>query len=270
MNLWQSLLLVWLLAALMMTAGWQWQRRHCNAGIVDVLWATGVGGSAIVLAVVGDGSALPRLILALCGGAWGVRLALHLWSRVRHEAEDGRYRHLREHWQGSQWKFFAFFQAQALLIVLFALPFVAVARNPRVSIVWIALGVAIWLVSVIGESIADRQLARFRADPANKGRTCREGLWNYSRHPNYFFEWLHWFAYCALAAGSPLAWLAWSGPLVMLVFLRWVSGIPYTEAQALRTRGDDYRDYQRTTSMLIPWFRKTSSAQTRDFQRTER
>ena len=141
-----------------------------------------------------------------------------------------------------------------MLIVLFALPFLAVARNRVASSSQLSAGVAIWLVSVIGESIADRQLARFRADPVNRGRTCRQGLWRYSRHPNYFFEWLHWFAYVCLAMGSPLAWLAWSGPVVMYLFLRWISGIPYTETQALRSRGEDYRAYQRSTPMLFPWF----------------
>jgi steroid 5-alpha reductase family enzyme len=82
-------------------------------------------------------------------------------------------------------------------------------------------------------------------------------LWKYSRHPNYFFEWTHWFAYVLLAVGSAYIGLAWAGPVVMFVFLRWISGIPYTEAQALRTRGEDYRDYQRRTSMLFPWFPKT-------------
>ena len=84
----------------------------------------------------------------------------------------------------------------------------------------------------------------------------RTGLWRYSRHPNYFFEWLHWFAYVLLAVGSPIAWLAWSGPLTMYVFLRWLSGVPHTERQALRTRGDDYRRYQRSTPMLFPWLPK--------------
>ena len=93
----------------------------------------------------------------------------------------------------------------------------------------------------------------------NKGKTCRAGLWSWSRHPNYFFEWLHWLTYVVLAAGSPLWWLALAGPVVMYLFLRYVSGIPYTEQQALRTRGDDYRDYQRTTPMLFPWFPKSDS-----------
>jgi len=140
--------------------------------------------------------------------------------------------------------------------VLFALPFLAVAGNPIAVTSWLLAGVAIWLLSVIGESIADRQLARFRADPTNRGRTCRQGLWRYSRHPNYFFEWLQWFAYVCLAVGSPIGWLAWSGPLTMYVFLRWISGVPYTETQALRSRGDDYRAYQRSTPLLFPWFPK--------------
>ena len=258
MNTWWPLLIVWLLAAAMMTLGWRWQRARANAGIVDVLWAAGMGGSAVLLAAIGNGAPWTRLALAVLGGAWGIRLAVHLWTRVRDEPEDGRYQNLRAHWHGSQFKFFLFFQFQALLIVLFSLPFLAVARNPRTFDPWMLIGIAIWLVSVIGEAVADRQLARFRADPANRGRTCRDGLWRYSRHPNYFFEWVHWFAYVCVAIGSPIAWLAWAGPLVMHVFLRWISGIPYTETQALRSRGDDYRAYQRSTPMLIPWFPKRS------------
>ncbi len=89
------------------------------------------------------------------------------------------------------------------------------------------------------------------------------GLWRYSRHPNYFFEWLHWFTYVLLAVGSPLWWLAWSGPLVMYLFLRYLSGVPFTEKQALRSRGEDYRDYQRSTPMFFPWFPRTSPSQDR-------
>ena len=122
----------------------------------------------------------------------------------------------------------------------------------------ITLGICVWLASLVGESIADLQLARFRSNPRNRGKTCRDGLWRYSRHPNYFFEWLHWFAYVCLAWGSPWFVLSLIGPALMLVSLCWVSGIPFVEAQSLRSRGDDYREYQRTTSMLIPWFPKNS------------
>jgi steroid 5-alpha reductase family enzyme len=197
------------------------------------------------------------VLAALLGALWSLRLVLHLAKRVLDEPEDGRYRQLRLRWKGDQRKLFGMFQLQALLIALFSPPFIAVARSSQEHFTpWMLTGILIWCVSVAGESLADRELARFRADPANKGRTCRAGLWRYSRHPNYFFEWLHWFSYVALAAGSPLFWLSLEGPVVMYVFLRFISGIPFTEAQALRTRGEDYRRYQEETPMLIPWFPK--------------
>ncbi len=264
MSVMTQLLLLATVMVPVMSLGWLWQASHTNAGIVDVLWSAGLGFAAMLAASTGQGALEPRCALAVLAGVWAVRLALYLWGRVGAEREDGRYQHLRRYWgggAGSQWKFFLFFQFQALLVLVFALPFVAVARNP-VSGMTPALAIAfvIWLTSVAGESIADAQLARFRRDPTNRGRTCRSGLWRYSRHPNYFFEWLHWFTYVALAWGSPWVGLAWLGPALMYVFLRWISGIPYTEAQGLRTRGEDYRDYQRTTSMLFPWFPKSSAS----------
>lgn len=250
---WPVLLAIWLAAAIMMTLGWLWQRTHHNAGIVDVLWSAGLAASAVLNAALGTGAVAPRVLVALLGGIWGARLAGHLWIRVRGEPEDGRYQALRRRWGPSPFKWWALFQFQALLIALFAIPFAAAATNSATHILWLAVALGIWNISVLGESLADHQLARFRARPENRGRTCRAGLWRYSRHPNYFFEWLHWFVYVALAVGAPSFWFAWIGPVLMYVFLRWISGVPYTEAQALRTRGEDYRDYQQRTSMLIPW-----------------
>lgn len=256
----KAFLVVWAVAAILQTAGWYRQWRRSNAGIVDVVWALGVGLAAIIFAGVGSGAELPRLLLALLGGAWGLRLGAYLWRRVRGEAEDGRYAYLRTRWHEDQRKWFAFFQFQALLVAMFSVPFFAVAANPVAApTIWTFAALATFIGSVAGEAIADAQLARFRTEPANRGKTCRRGLWRYSRHPNYFFEWLHWFAYVFLAIGSPLWWLALAGPLVMFIFLRWLSGIPFTEAQALRTRGDDYRNYQRTTPMLFPWFPRSDA-----------
>jgi steroid 5-alpha reductase family enzyme len=118
---------------------------------------------------------------------------------------------------------------------------------------WDVLGAAIVLGAVAGETIADRQLARWRADPAHRGRTCRTGLWRWSRHPNYFFEWLHWWAWPILAIGAPWGWAAVYAPILMLAFILGLSGIPATERRALATRGEDYRRYQRTTSAFFPW-----------------
>lgn len=249
-----SLGLLWLLAAAVMLCGWLWQRRHHNAGIADVLWSALLAAAAWLLAANGTGASPSRILLAVLGGGWAVRLAMHLALRVRREREDGRYQALRARWRGDERRWFLFFQMQALSVPLFALPFVPVAANAHPAAGGLIAGALIWLVGVLGESLADRQLARFRAAPGHRGRTCRSGLWRYSRHPNYFFEWLHWFAYVAWSAGSPLAPLAWVGPLVMFVFLRFVSGVPWTVQQALRARGEDYRDYQRSTPIFFPWF----------------
>lgn len=254
MNGW-PLLWVAIAAALMMVCGWAWQRRSNNAGVVDVLWSAGVAASAVYYAAVLPGAVLPRVLVAVMGGVWGARLAIHLARRVFSEAEDGRYLNLRKRWNGNQLSFLLFFLAQAGFVVLFSLPFWIAAHNPVPEwTLWTTLAVLVWGVAVAGESIADRQLAAHRSNPANRGKTCRSGLWRYSRHPNYFFEWLHWFAYVFLAMGLGAGWVAASlvGPAVMLAFLYRVTGIPYTEAQALRTRGADYAEYQRTTSAFIP------------------
>ena len=100
---------------------------------------------------------------------------------------------------------------------------------------------------------ADAQLHRFKQDPANKGKTCQVGLWHYSRHPNFFFEWLIWVSYALYAMGSPSGAWGWLSPALMLYFVTKVTGIPATEAQALRSRGDEYRKYQQTTSAFFPW-----------------
>lgn len=245
---------IWAIAALGMVLAWAISLRVANLGHVDVAWAALMALAALLAGVLGSGAALPRGLVAVLGGLWGMRLSLHLLRRVLHEPEDGRYQFLRLAWRGSASRFFVFFQLQALVVALFALPFIAAASGPQGGMdAWIVLAILTWMVAVGGETIADRQLSAFRADPGNRGRTCRSGLWRWSRHPNYFFEWLHWFAYVFLAMGSDLFWLSLIGPVVMLAFLYRVSGIPWTEAQALRSRGEDYARYQREVSAFFPW-----------------
>lgn len=248
----------WLLSAAIMLILWIVQKVKRDAGVVDVGWCGGIGVVVLWYASHVEGFA-PRLVLvSLLACAWAFRLAYYLLvDRILHSrGEDGRYRHLRAYWgaRADAW-WLLFFESQTLLVVLFSVPFLVLLRNPKPSFdAWEIAGVALWLASLAGEMNADRTLARFRAVALNHGKTCREGLWRYSRHPNYFFEWLHWWSYVLMAVSAPYGWLTLVGPLVMLVFLFKVTGIPYTEAQALRTRGDDYRSYQRTTSAFVPWF----------------
>jgi steroid 5-alpha reductase family enzyme len=170
--------------------------------------------------------------------------------------EEGRYQQLRRAWKTNiPLKFLAFFEFQALLCVVLAAPFVIAARNasPELSVFEWA-GVGLWGLAVVGETTADIQLSNFKRNPAHKGHTCQAGLWHYSRHPNYFFEWLIWMAFALFALASPGGYWGLLSPALILYFVLRVTGIPATEAQAIRTRGDEYRRYQQTTSAFVPWF----------------
>ncbi|MDF7797870.1 DUF1295 domain-containing protein [Pontiellaceae bacterium B1224] len=242
---------------------WIIQVIRNDAGVVDIGWTAGVGAMAIYAALVGDGWLPRRILVGTMGGIWSLRLVLYiLKDRIIVEKEDSRYQRLRAHWgtKAHAW-FFIFFTSQSLLVVLFALPFLAGASKaePALSI-FDVLAVLVWLVAMGGEWLADLQLARFRNQSSNVGKVCRDGLWNHSRHPNYFFEWLHWFAYVLIGIGSPLFWLTLIGPIAMYVFLMKLTGIPHVERESLAKRGEAYRIYQETTPILIPWPKKKKAS----------
>jgi steroid 5-alpha reductase family enzyme len=231
---------------------WSIQRRTRNAATADVGWTVLVAGGAVGAALAVEGLPARRLVVSALAAIWASRLAAYLVrDRVLARApEDGRYATLRAQWGGAAARnFLALYLVQVPVAGLFVIPLAAAMRGEALD-AWTAAGVAVWLLATVGEAIADRQLRRFRADPASHGGVCRSGLWRYSRHPNYFFEWLHWWAYVLIGHAQPLTFV---GPAAMLLFLFRITGIPYTERQALRSRGDAYRAYQRTTSAFIPW-----------------
>jgi len=247
-------LLGWAALAVLMMVLWLRQLQTNNATSVDAAWSAGMAILAVGYAVLSDGDPARRALVGLLGFLWASRLAWHLISdRVIGRPEDGRYRAMREAWAArAPLYFFAFYQGQAVVATLFSIPILAAMRGGALD-GWALAGAGVWVVAVLGEATADRQLARFRGLPANKGKTCRTGLWRYSRHPNYFFEWTHWFSYVLIGHA---AWLTWIGPALMLLFLFRLTGIPFTEQQSLKSRGDDYRAYQRETSVFFPWFPK--------------
>jgi steroid 5-alpha reductase family enzyme len=250
------------LSSLMMLGVWVMAMRIHNAGIVDIAWAFGFVPLALLYRLFSDGEPARQNLVTLMVLAWSGRLGLHLWKRVmgHHPAEDGRYAEMRRAVAGREgMAFFWFFQAQAVLLALLSIPCLLIDTDARVHFgPTDLLGPALWIVALAGEMIADRQLAAFKADPANAGKVCDAGLWHLSRHPNYFFEWLVWVALCVMALPAPWGWAALFAPALMLLLLLKVTGIPYTEQQALRTKGDAYRLYQQTTSPFFPWFPKHS------------
>ncbi|ODP32850.1 DUF1295 domain-containing protein [Pandoraea sp. ISTKB] len=243
--------------SLALSAAWVYQWRTQNAGMVDPVWAGALGGVAVLAACASTGAPLNRMFVGVAGGLWGLRLAVHLWRRNYGKPEDARYRKFREQWaEAAGRNLFWFFQLQGVIAMLLAIAFFVPAFSPKPpSLVAIAIAALIWLAAVAGEASADRQLRRFAADSQHRGQVCQTGWWRYSRHPNYFFECLHWCAYSALVIGTPGtpgAWLTLFPPLLMAWLLLKVSGIPLLEAHLMQSR-PAYRTYRQTTSVLIPW-----------------
>jgi steroid 5-alpha reductase family enzyme len=259
-----ELLALWLAALLfaivLMTLVWWLAIRLGNAGIVDIAWSAGFAPVAIFYASAGGGALPRRALLAAMVSVWSVRLGTYLYLRVsaHHPQEDRRYARLRSEWGArANQKMFGFFLLQAALLALLSLPWLLECLNARTAlqpVEW--AGCALWLIAISGEALADRQLQVFKADPANRGAVCQIGLWHYSRHPNYFFEWLIWVAYFVVALGSPWGWLTIYCPALMLYFLLRVTGIPLTEQLSLQSKGAAFAAYQRRTSAFIPWFPK--------------
>ncbi len=249
------MLQAWGLTAALMLVFWLVAVKTRNAGWVDVGWTLGLLACVWYYALWTNGSALRHWLLAGAVSLWAVRLVNHMLVRFVAEGhEDKRYQKIREDWKTNlNLKFFFFFQFQAFLDVVLSTCWLPSMKNPTpvLSILEI-FGVSIWIIGFFGESIADGQLKAFKADPANKGKTCQAGLWNYSRHPNYFFEWSMWLGYAVFAFASPWGWISLLAVALMYHFLMNVSGVPLAEAQSLKSRGEEYRRYQQTTSMFVP------------------
>jgi steroid 5-alpha reductase family enzyme len=248
--------------SLVMTLAWVFQWRVGNAGWVDAFWTAGIGLGGVAAAlfpIPGSASPTPRQeLLAALVAIWAIRLGVHLALRTAHGPEDARYNNFRKEWGGSfQVKLFLFLQIQALAAVLLVSAILLAARNPAPGLtIADLLGALILAIAIAGEGIADSQLRRFKSLPANRGRVCDVGLWSWSRHPNYFFEWLVWLAYPVIAVdfsgAYPWGWLALMAPAFMYWLLVYVSGIPPLEAAMLRSRGGLYAAYQARTHAFIP------------------
>ncbi len=258
MNVWTLVGLGFNAAILGMAIAWFLGRRLKNAGYIEACWPFVFAAVIGLYAAAGAGAPFRRGVVALIVSLWALRLGVYLVARVarNHKVEDLRYQQLREQFPKRPWHmFFGFSQLQAILIGILSVPLVVACNNaaPNFSPVEIA-AIALWAIGWIGEIVADGQLDRFRRQPENDGKVYAGGLWRFSRHPNYFFEWLIWVAYFLFALAAPGGWFAIYVPALMLLLLTAVTGVPTSEGRALLTRGVAYEAYQRHTSAFIPWF----------------
>lgn len=254
-----------------MVFAWRLQWQTGKSGWVDTLWSYGVGIAGVSLALLvplAAGSAITArqwLVAALCA-IWSARLGTHILFRTRSGGDDPRYAQLKKEWRkDAQRRMFWFLQVQALCAFVLALAVFVAAQNPAPglrAIDWI--GVALLVFAIAGAGVADRQLKAFVSEKKNKGKVAETGLWAYSRHPNYFFEWLGWFAYVLIAfnIGGDYWWwpLALLAPAMMYWLLVYASGIPPLEEHMLRSRGEKFRAYQTRVNAFFPGPRREGSS----------
>ncbi|MCG3176751.1 MAG: hypothetical protein MOGMAGMI_01712 [Candidatus Omnitrophica bacterium] len=241
-------------SAVIMLVLWAFQVRSRNATSADAGWAACIVVNTLIFAALAGGAETRRLCLTAMACLWGGRLIRLVLGRLR-GPEDARYARLRSEWGASAGPMFlGLYFLQAAVAAAVSVPYLIAAADPAPELRPLeTAALLVWCAAFAGEAIADAQLRAFKNSAAGKGRVCDAGLWRYSRHPNYFFEWVMWVALALFAHGSPHGHLAWGAPLIMLVFLTQVSGIPPAEEQSLRSKGDAYRRYQQATSSFVPW-----------------
>ncbi|WP_375414476.1 DUF1295 domain-containing protein [uncultured Bradyrhizobium sp.] len=245
--------------SVLMAGAWVVQQHTGNSGWVDTIWTFSLGLVGAGGALWPAGGAAPNArqwLVAALVAIWSLRLGSHIAARSAAITDDPRYAAFASKWGvDSPRKMFIFLQNQGLGSIPLVFSIFVAARFPSdVLRIQDYLGALILLIGIAGEALADSQLKNFRTDPANKGRVCDVGLWRWSRHPNYFFEWFGWLAYpvIAISTGYPWGWATLLAPVFMYWILVHVTGIPPLEQQMLRSRGARYRDYQTRTSMFFP------------------
>jgi steroid 5-alpha reductase family enzyme len=241
--------------AALMVATWALSVALRNVSIIDIVWGFGFVVVAWVSWAVADGYAPRRHLLTAMTTIWGLRLAGYLLWRNHGKGEDWRYAAMRKRRPTTFWvrSLVTVFALQGVLMWFVSLP-VQIGQQPddRGAFVVLApIGVALWLVGMVFETVGDLQLARFKANPANAGKLLTTGLWRYTRHPNYFGDSAVWFGIWIVAASTVAGALTLLSPIVMTVLLLRVSGVPLLE-RSLQRRKPGYDDYIATTSSFLP------------------
>lgn len=254
-----SLGAAWLLLFFVFLVTWLVSEAFDYLSSVMVVWPVSFTVFSVVYFIYAKAPTIQWLPLVVMTSLWSLRIAVHTVRRLakHYPYEDGRFEKQKRTWvERFDFRAFLFFQSLAVIALILSLPLVLGFRNP--DFLWEPIqfaGMALWLFGWRGAMKADGQLARFKNDPKNKDRACRDGLWGLTRHPNYFFELLSFCGLALYATPAPYGWVAWVSPLTLYLTFAYYTGIERCEAQALRTRGDDYRRYQKEVSVFFPWRR---------------
>ncbi len=221
--------------------------------VADVAWGLGFVLMVWVSFVLSDDSGIRGLVVGTLVSIWGVRLAWHIHGRNKGKAEDYRYLAWRKEW--GKWfyirSYFQVYLLQGIFLFLIVLPVLLINKNRGGDLGLLdALGVAVWLVGFFFETVGDAQLARFIKNPANKGRLMQDGLWRYTRHPNYFGEVTQWWGIWLIALSVPNGWFGIIGPITITFLILKVSGIPMLEKKM--EENPEFAEYKKRTSVFIP------------------
>lgn len=228
-----------------------------NAGIVDIFWGIGFVLASVIYFTLSPGNDQRKLLVLFLTFIWGLRLSIHIAWRNRGRGEDFRYRQFRKNYGAERYWWISFFQVfllQGTLLWLVSSTLLGgMYVSVNVTINWLAFaGIAVWLTGLFFETAGDYQLARFKADPANRGKVLSSGLWRYTRHPNYFGDSAVWwgFGLISISAGN---WLPALGSLLMTILIIKVSGVVLLEKSLIGGK-EGYKEYIQRTSAFIPWF----------------
>lgn len=228
-----------------------------DSSIVDIAWGIGFITVNITTLVITQNYNARNIIILILVSLWGIRLAAHIFSRNKGKDEDWRYKKWREDW-GNFFlirSYFQIFVVQAILLTLISIPFIfANSQNYVNFTIFDILGILIWAIGFIFEAVGDWQLSKFKSKPENKGKIMTKGLWQYTRHPNYFGEVTLWWGIYLLVVSIPKGIFTIIGPITITILILAVSGIPMLEKKY--EDNEDFQDYKKKTNAFFPWFPK--------------
>ena len=252
--------LVFLVVTNFMTLTYVVSRLRARMDIVDAAWGLAfivAAGASFMLNPHGleVGANLQTVTTGLVT-VWGLRLTYHIVRRLVRHPEDKRYQDLRKKWRGNVAlnTFFRVYLAQAVLAVVVSIAVIHINFSQPQSIGWVAwVGIGLWAIGFIFEAVGDWQLKRFISLPKNRGKLMTQGLWKYTRHPNYFGEAVQWWGIAVIAFATPHGWVAVLSPVIITFLLRFVSGVPLAEQSSEKKSG--WQAYKKRTSVFVPWVR---------------